>query len=401
MNSTERLRNENDERQRKRQEARKKALGPFASPEKAMRKLESLEKALREEGPSPALWKKMENFRTAFDNEFRSATFLWFLGFVAGFITLGVVCVGFGRISIPLIVATLFCLTVIVIKLFIRWPWIKRCIALIEGFSAKGGEAMGPNTHKAAASNLGIPIFVIMFFGFIIGLASCIVLYRRNMLPGWVLGLTIFYMDMCLLIGFLWYELRKPPEPEENSEEQPPVQAVSFTENPPRANVEESDWLRGRAGKALISAVVTLILLGLFLTRDVPSFLLYVLGLTSLTLFLLALRWQQKSKALSQPIPLASWTNIFSAKGHSIEIAFQLPGEFNRADIRERIQIGTRAAVRDFTPEELQEKLERNLSRDVTELNIPVFRIQILSVDPSEPGKKVVIDEDVELGDLQ
>jgi hypothetical protein len=86
-------------------------------------------------------------------------------------------------------------------------------------------------------------------------------------------------------------------------------------------------------------------------------------------------------KKSEEPLPLVSWICQFQPENHIVEIAFQMPPDFNSPPVQERIQVAAKAILRNFTVEGLQEALELGLTKDVLELKIPVFRIQILAID--------------------
>lgn len=92
------------------------------------------------------------------------------------------------------------------------------------------------------------------------------------------------------------------------------------------------------------------------------------------------IRLGDKAKKLDEPIPLTSWVSSFGTQGHVVEMAFQVPAEFNTPEVRERVQIAARAILRKLKAHGLQDALEEGLAGEVFEMKIPVFRIQILAI---------------------
>ena len=152
--------------------------------------------------------------------------------------------------------------------------------------------------------------------------------------------------------------------------------------NPPPWQVAEASELR-RNSHLAESGLWLLIFVLCFLGWKYPNALqdrfLPILALV-IGLLIASYRWDKKSDVLLRPLSLTSWTAFFNVPGHVLEIAFQYPPEHASQQLQERVQIATKAALRNFKPEELQQILEVALSPEIDELGIPVFRVQVLSV---------------------
>jgi hypothetical protein len=152
--------------------------------------------------------------------------------------------------------------------------------------------------------------------------------------------------------------------------------------NPPPWQVEEASKLR-RNSHRVESGLLLLLLVLCFLGWKYPQALLdRFLLIVALVFGLLiaSYRWDKKSDVLLRPFTLTSWTAFFNAPGNVLEIAFQYPPEYASQQLQERVQIATKAALRIFRPEELQQILEAALAPEIDELGIPVFRVQVLSI---------------------
>jgi hypothetical protein len=178
----------------------------------------------------------------------------------------------------------------------------------------------------------------------------------------------------------LGIQLDDPP----TSKETPSVLRPN-TENPPP--IDEKIGPKQIIARTLLLIPLVIAELAVILfVRNNPALIALLVLITILQVYVL--EWVGEKKR-GEPIPLVSWLCEFKPEGHTIELAFQIPPECNTLQTQERIRVATRAILRNFNAETLQDTLETGLFKDVSELKIPVFRIQILAID------KVVVPEPV------
>jgi len=163
---------------------------------------------------------------------------------------------------------------------------------------------------------------------------------------------------------------------------------------PPRPNTENPPAMKSKFGlKQFIPYALICIpfVIAMFAIVAYVKSSVALLGLLLLLTLISALALDRlTSQKPREPIPLVSWICEFMVASHSVELAFQMPTECNTLAVQERIRVTTKAILRNFKEEGLQETLEQGLTKDVLELKIPVFRIQILAIDKvavPEPAK--------------
>ena len=223
--------------------------------------------------------------------------------------------------------------------------------------------------------------------------------YRFHEVPRLLIIGAVFYFDLSILFFMLSSALANP-RALLNKENQPPTRVGLDTANPPAARAAEAHELISSSNRALAFALLILCALAFVIFRyPVIRYPYNYIGgfsaITCLVLSWLSMKWRKKSELLSRPIPLTSWTRIFSVSGHDVDIAFQMPPEFNKDSVRDRIQIATKVALRNFKEESLQEIIESALVKDVRELEIPVFRVQILTIDKKAVPSAIKSDPSV------
>jgi hypothetical protein len=192
-------------------------------------------------------------------------------------------------------------------------------------------------------------------------------LFLVILLQAWVV--KEMYVDVWKHLGI---QVEEPPTPEPI----PPISRPN-TENPPP--IKQEFGLTQAIACVFIFILFTIPMLAVLVYVKNIAAIILLLALISIPEFY-ALESVVKEKR-GEPIPLVSWRSEFKTGGHTIELAFQMPGEYNTPQTQERIGIATRAILRNFNAETLQDTLETGLFKDVSELRIPVFRIQILAID--------------------
>lgn len=165
------------------------------------------------------------------------------------------------------------------------------------------------------------------------------------------------------------------------------------TESAPRPNTKNPPPIAPRGPEGAIAQILLLILLGIMIwvllegtIRNMAMALLVLISFIRMAL-------SGSPEKPREPFPLVSWFCEYKTEGHTIELAFQMPPEYNTPQTRERIGVATRVILRNFKAETLQDTLETSLFKEVSELKIPVFRIQILAIDKvavptPEPAKE-------------
>jgi len=105
------------------------------------------------------------------------------------------------------------------------------------------------------------------------------------------------------------------------------------------------------------------------------------------------------SSALSQPLSLESVVISLDLPAKVVRLAIQIPPACLNAKVQERLIIGARAALRRREGDDdaaLKKAIEVALASEAYELEIPVLRVHILSVDDSKPQQQ--LDQGVFIG---
>jgi hypothetical protein len=234
------------------------------------------------------------------------------------------------------------------------------------------------------------PAFRIALGSFIGSAAVCTLLYHYfprdwALLLAWVplsvsfalLGLEVFKIwEMHEVYSAMWKHLGVQFDDPSTPKESPPATRPN-TENPPPVIQKFGPKQVMAYAFIFISFSIAGLAVWLYVT-DVVALVALLSLITIPAVY--ALDAVGKKKA-GEPLPLVSWPCELKAGGHTIELAFQMPPEYKTPQTQERIVVATRVILRNFNAETLQDTLETGLFKDVRELKIPVFRIQILAID--------------------